>query len=184
MLLGIVFAGDVIRVIGSPEYASAASVLRILMLALAISYLNGVYGHALVALGQQNRLFVCSALVLAANVALNLALIPPLGIDGAAIAVVLSELLAFVVVRALYGRVGTPPGARLEPRMLLAAAVMVVAVAPRFLLPDDLAAPLVVIAGGVVGVGAYAVALIVLKAVPEAIATHLPGRAAQLGRRS
>ena len=53
-----------IEVIAGAEYADAAWVLRILTLALGISYLNGVYGHALIALGRQNQLFRWSVVIL------------------------------------------------------------------------------------------------------------------------
>ena len=109
VVLFFVLADDVIRVIGDTQYEEAGWVLRILMLALAISYLSGVYGHALPALGLQNRLFKWSLVILGVNLVINLALIPPFGAVGAAVAVVLSEVVGFVVVRHLYSEVGTPP---------------------------------------------------------------------------
>jgi O-antigen/teichoic acid export membrane protein len=183
VVLFFVLADDVIRVIGDTGYDEAGWVLRILMLALAISYLNGVYGHALPALGLQNRLFRLSLVILAVNLAINLALIPPFGVVGAAVAVVLSEVVAFVAVRRLYASRGRPPNPRLDPRMLLAGALMAAAVAPVLLLPDGFAATLVALAlGGLVGLTVYAVALIALRAVPEPIAAHLPPRVLSLGR--
>ena len=87
-----VFADDVIRVIGGAGLRRRrAWVLRILMLALAVSYLSGVYGNALPALGRQNRLFKWTLVVLGRNLVINLALIPPFGVMGAAIAVVLAR---------------------------------------------------------------------------------------------
>lgn len=185
VLLVAVFADDVIRVIAGQDFADAAWVLRILTLALGISYLNGVYGHALPALGRQNRLFVLSLTVLVCNLAINLALIPPFGVVGAAVAVVISEVIAFVFVRRLYGEVGTAPRPTVDLRMLLAGAVMVVAVTPALLLPDTFGGALVAVAlGGTVGMLVYVAVLIGLKAVPQAIAVHLPSRVLQLGRSS
>ena len=183
VVLFFVLADDIIRVIGDRDFAEAGWVLRILVLAIAVSYLNGVYGHALPALGLQNRLFRWSLVILGVNLAINLALIPTFNVLGAAVAVVLSELVAFWVVRHLYGTVGTPPRLRVEPRMLLAGGLMAAAVAPVLLLPDDLAASLLALGiGGVVGLVAYSLALIALRAVPEPIAARLPPRVLSLGR--
>jgi O-antigen/teichoic acid export membrane protein len=183
VLVFAVFADDVIRVIADQDFADAAWVLRILTLALGVSYLNGVYGNALPALGRQNQLFRWSLVVLACNLVVNVALIPPFGVIGAAVAVVLSELVGFAVVRHLYGQVGAAPWPRLDPRMLLAGALMVAAMAPALLLPGGFTGSLVTVAVGS-GVGAlvYAAALIALRAVPEAIAGYVPARVLRFGR--
>jgi O-antigen/teichoic acid export membrane protein len=183
VLFFAVFADQVIRVIADDGYGDAAWVLRILTVALGVSYLNGVYGNALPALGRQSKLFRVSVVVLGCNLAINLALIPPFGVIGAAVAVAISELVAFVVVRRLYGEGGTAPRPTLDPRMLLAAALMVVAVAPALLLPDGLLASLLALAlAAVFGTLVYAGSLIALGAVPEPIATYLPKRVRQFGR--
>lgn len=172
-----VFANDVIRVIGGQGYGDSAWVLRILMLALAVSYLSGVYGNALPALGRQNRLFKWTLVVLAANLVINLSLIPPFGVMGAAIAVVLSEMIGFAAVRHLYGEVGTAPWPKVDPRMLLACALMAAAVAPALLLPNSLAGSLLaVILGAAVGVPVYIASLLALGGVPTAIMNNLPAR--------
>jgi O-antigen/teichoic acid export membrane protein len=183
VLFFFVFAGDVVRLIGGGAYADAAWVVRILMLALAISYLSGVYGHALPALGLQNMLFRWSLVVLGVNLAVNLALIPSFDVIGAAMAVVISEAVAFAVVRHLYSRAGTPPKPRVNPRMMLAGALMVAAVAPMLLFGDDAGTTLAALAlGSVVGSAVYVLALLALHAVPEPIAVHLPRRILTLGK--
>lgn len=183
VLLGIVFADDIVAVIGDPGFEGASAVLRLLMLALGISYLNGVYGNALPALGRQGQMFRWSAVVLAVNLVVNLALIPPLGVRGAAIAVVVSEAAAFFAVRGLYRPGGTAPRLLSDPRILLAAAVMVACVAPKFLLPDDFGTALpTVIVGGLFGLAVYGGALVGLRAVPPPVAAQLSGRLSRLGR--
>jgi O-antigen/teichoic acid export membrane protein len=183
VVLFFVLAGDVIRVIGGGAYADAAWVLRILVLALGVSYLSGVYGHALPALGLQNLLFRWSLVILAVNLAVNLALIPPFGVEGAAVAVVISELVAFAAVRRLYAKAGTSPRPRIPLRMLLAAVLMAAAVAPVLLLPDGLVATLLALGlGGVIGATVYSLALILLRSVPEPIAAHMPRRVLSFGR--
>jgi len=183
VLITALFAGDVIEVIAGAEYEDAAWVLRILTLGLGISYLNGVYGNALTALGRQNQLFRWSLVILAGNLILNLALIPPFGVVGAGVAVVISEVLGFVVVRRLYTQVGSAPPPTVSVRMLLAGALMVLTAAPALLLPDGLTGSLVTIVGGTtLGVLVYAAALVALQAVPAAVAAHVPPRILRFGR--
>jgi O-antigen/teichoic acid export membrane protein len=177
VLITAVFAADVIEVIAGAQYADAAWVLRILTLGLGISYLNGVYGSALTALGRQNQLFRWSLVILACNLAINMVLIPPFGVVGAAVAVVISELLAFVVVRRLYAQVGTAPPLTVNVRMLLAGAAMVVAAAPALLLPGDLTGSLLAVVGGTA-----AGVLVALHAVPPAVVAHVPPRILRFGR--
>lgn len=185
VVLGVVFADDVVTVIGGEEFADAAWVLRVLMLALGISYVNGVYGNALVALGRQDAMFKWSLVVLGINLVANLALIPPFGVVGASVAVVVSEGLALLALRRLYAVGGAMPRIWPDPRILLAGAVMVVVVAPKFLLPDDVLGALpTVLVGSALGLLAYAAAIAALKAVPEAIAAQLPRRLSGLGRSS
>ena len=169
-----VFADEIVRVIGGPGFADAAPVLQ-LILAIGVSYLNGVYGNALVALGRQSALLRLSVIVLAANLAINLVLIPPLGAKGAAIAVVATEVLAFFAVRRLYGRhagaLPSPP----HGRILLAGLGLLAAVAIRALaggLPDLL----LIAVGGAAALAAYGTLLVSLRAVPEPIAALLAPR--------
>jgi O-antigen/teichoic acid export membrane protein len=185
VLVFALFADDVIQVIAGEDFSDAAWVLRILTLALGVSYLNGVYGNALPALGRQNQLFRWSLVVLACNLVINLALIPPFGVVGAAVAVVISELVGFAVVRHLYGQVGSAPWPSFQPRMLLAGALMAAAMAPLLLVPDGFAGSLVAVAvGAVLGGLVYAAALIALRAVPAAIVPYVPPRVLRLGRSS
>ncbi len=183
VLIFAVFAEDVVRVIGDEGFADAAWVLRILTVALGISYMNGVYGAALPALDQQNALFRWSIVILALNLVVNVALIPLWGVTGAAIAVVLSELLAYGVVRRLYAAVGRPPRHRFAPGLLLAGLLMVAAMLPALLLPDTLVGSLAAVGiGAAAGSLVYAATLLASGAVPAAIAVHLPPRLVGIGR--
>jgi O-antigen/teichoic acid export membrane protein len=185
VLVFVLYADEVILLIGGERFDEAAWVLRILMLALAISYLSGVYGNALPALGLQNQMFRWSLVVLGFNLVANLVLIPPFGAPGAAVAVVLSEVVGFMVVRRLYAQVGTAPRPAIDARILFAGAVMAATMAPLLLLPDDPAALLLTVGlGGAAGFAAYAAALIALRAVPAPIAAHLPRSIPGLGRNS
>ena len=88
-----IFSREIVVILGGQKYAAAAPALAILAVALAISYLSGVYGNALMALGRQRTLLWLSLGPLAANLVVNLALIPPLGVNGAAVALVVSEVI-------------------------------------------------------------------------------------------
>lgn len=165
--LTAIFADQIVLIIGSEEFADAAPALRILMLALGISYLNGVYGNALVAVGRQKWLFWLTLLVLGANIALNLVLIPPYGVEGAAWAVVLTELLAYLVVRNLYVRAAGKPGRPRHLRIALAALGLLPAAAMALAFDDALDPLLLAVAGGAVGLLGYGALLIHFDAVPE-----------------
>lgn len=172
ILIGaLVLAEPIVVIVGGDDYAGAASVLRILMFGLAISFLNGVYGNALVALGRQSRLFYLSLLVFAVNIAMNLVLIPVWGVEGAAIAVSISEVIAFVVVRELYRRAARLPERQIQVRVVLAALVMGASIvwAPFV----DWSPAAVVVSATSVAVVVYAGAVLALRAVPEVIDTQL-----------
>lgn len=171
LVLTVALAEPIVRLIGGPEFEGAAPVLQILMIGLAVSFLNGVYGNAIVALGRQAKLFWLSLLVLGANIAMNLVAIPLWGVEGAAAAVSASELIAFVVVRRIYAGVATLPRSERRRRVLLAGLAMAVALAWVPWSPlDDL--PLVV-AAGVAGAVVYGGALLALRALPEVVETEL-----------
>src|SRR5207244_38510 len=87
------FSSEIVVVLGTHSYDASGPVLAILALALGISYLNGVYGNALMALGRQQLVFWLALPTLAVNLLANLLLIPPYGVDGAAWAVVISEIV-------------------------------------------------------------------------------------------
>lgn len=171
VVLTVPLAGPIVRLIGGTQFEDAAPVLQILMIGLAVSFVNGVYGNALVALGRQSRLFWLSLLVLGVNVVLNLIAIPIWGVVGAAAAVSASEVVAFLVVRRLYATAATLPTNERRGRVLLAGVAMVVSVAwvPWAPLGDI---PLVLVAG-VVGIAVYGGALIALRALPEVVETQL-----------
>ncbi|MGA7730964.1 MAG: polysaccharide biosynthesis C-terminal domain-containing protein, partial [Chloroflexia bacterium] len=107
-----------------PESAVA---LQILILFLPFSFVNGVTQYVLIALDRQRLITRAFALTLVFNVAANLALVPVLGIYGAAIVTVLSEvvlLVPFVVwVRRELAPVGGGPDIGLGWKPLAAGSV-------------------------------------------------------------
>jgi O-antigen/teichoic acid export membrane protein len=96
MALTIWFAPLLITIFtgGKAGYLPASAVaLQILILFLPFSFVNGVTQYVLIALDKQRLITVAFAITVVFNVAANLALVPLLGINGAAITTVLSELV-------------------------------------------------------------------------------------------
>ncbi len=146
----IAFAPEVIEVLGGSEFSDAAPVLRILMVNAAIVYVGTLFFQALVALGRQKKLFWLLLAVVAVNVPVNLVLIPLWGAEGAALAVVISELAAFALALRLYRDVGPLPRIERARATLLAGGAMAVVAAGFKLLPVADALPALI----AVGVGA------------------------------
>jgi O-antigen/teichoic acid export membrane protein len=79
--------------IGGDGFAGAADALRLLLFAIALAFVSGLFGHALIAGGRQASALKLGLAALALNLVLNVALIPPYGIEAAAAVAVASELL-------------------------------------------------------------------------------------------
>jgi O-antigen/teichoic acid export membrane protein len=90
---GLVLAPHVIELAGGGEFDDAATPLRVLLAAGALSWVNGVFGFALIAKERQASALWLNASALAFNVGLNFLLIPRYGIVAAAAITVASELL-------------------------------------------------------------------------------------------
>ncbi|MGH2468921.1 MAG: oligosaccharide flippase family protein, partial [Chloroflexota bacterium] len=88
-----VLAGTIVIGLYGSQFAGAVPALRILMLFLPFSYVNGLTQYVLIALDKQRtivRFFGVTALF---NIALNLVLIPSLGYIAASIVTVASEVV-------------------------------------------------------------------------------------------
>lgn len=95
---GGTIATPLMTAIYSPQYASAASqVLIVLLWGGCAVFVSHVTGYALVSLNRQSVGLVISIGALCLNVSLNLALIPVYGIMGAAYATVATELLVVLL---------------------------------------------------------------------------------------
>lgn len=169
-----IFSSEIVVVLGGHKYASAGPVLAILSLALALSFVSGVFGTSLMALGHQPRLLLLSLGTLLVNLAANLLLIPPLGVDGAAIAVVLGELAGLTSASWYYRRVAGPPEGPAHRRLLAAGLVLGVLAAIKFALPLGGYPLPVLLVGGSLGIVLYAGALLRLGALPPAVVDQLP----------
>lgn len=122
---GLVVAPELVRAIGGDEFAGAANPLRLLLFAVALAFVSGLFGHALIAGGRQGSALRLGLAALAFNLVLNLALVPSYGIDAAAAVAIASELLLVTGGLVLVRReLGLTPRFGLLWRVLVAAAAM------------------------------------------------------------
>jgi O-antigen/teichoic acid export membrane protein len=101
-----------------PESAVA---LQILIFFLPLSFINGLTQYVLIALDRQRLITRAFAVTVAFNIAANLMLVPLLGINGAALTTVLSEVVLLVPFMLWTGReLGSVPLAQMVVKPLVA----------------------------------------------------------------
>ena len=167
---GAIAAPAVIELAAGEGFGEATDPLRILLAAGALSWLNGVFGYALIAKDRQASALWLNALGLTVNVGLNLALVPEYGIVAAAVVTVGSELVILTGSYFLMRRhFNFFPRARVLPAVALAAALMCAALWP---LRDGSLLVLLPLALLV-----YAGALYLLSPTSRAILAHVTRRA-------
>lgn len=124
-----VLAPNVVGLLGSSDYAAAATPLRILCVTALFGYIVTYFGNLALVAGLQKQMVWRVAVLVAVNAAANVALIPVLGYNGAAagalVANVLSVALNYSLLR---GRVAVGLDLGLLARTLLAVAAMAGAV--------------------------------------------------------
>lgn len=162
MTVGIfLLAGPLTRLLFSASFANSEPALRILALALVIGFVNNAFIGALSASDRQSSFTWAAGWSLVANVGLNLVLIPTYGYLGASWATVATEIVLFTAAWTLTARyIGRVQVLKLSWRTVLAGLVMGVVVFPL----RDLGGVAIVIPV-VVGVGVYAVAVLLLRAI-------------------
>jgi O-antigen/teichoic acid export membrane protein len=92
-LIIFLFPETVLDFLFGADYSAAALALRILAFGFIINNFLGPNGATLIALGEVRFLMMAALATVILNIGLNVALIPPLGIEGAAIASVASITL-------------------------------------------------------------------------------------------
>ncbi|HEX6511879.1 MAG TPA: oligosaccharide flippase family protein, partial [Chloroflexota bacterium] len=176
-----VFADDIIRGFYGERFAASTVALRILMLFLPFSYVNGLTQYVLVALDRQKTIVRFFAITAVFNLVVNLALIPRFGYIAASAVTVGSEIVLLAPLwwltarelggASLVGVAARPAGAALAAGVLM------------FGLRQALVSPLGSFAGLLVaacaGAAAYALALLALRAFSDdelALVRSLAGR--------
>jgi O-antigen/teichoic acid export membrane protein len=165
------FSREILRFIAGDQYTPAALTLQLLMIGVAISFLQQVFGFTLVAQNRQLQALYVLVGVLVLNLVLNLILIPVLATEGAAIALIISEVASLVGTAAVYSRVGRVPRPYSPLRTATAAAAMAaIILVARSTLPDLVQSAFITLAvGGAIGGIAYVLVLRQLHAVPPAV---------------
>lgn len=93
-ILGVLLGDWLIPLLFGPAYLAAASTFKILSLTVLIVYPAGVIGNAIFAYDATKYLALFVGAAAISNVFFNLLLIPRFGIEGAAFATILAELLS------------------------------------------------------------------------------------------
>lgn len=96
-VVNFIFAPVGIAVIGGQKFMEAVTPLRILSLALIVSYFNHLGGFTLIALGKQWWSFKIAVVALAVNLVLNFWLIPQFSYNAAAFTTFLTEGLIVII---------------------------------------------------------------------------------------
>lgn len=168
-------APEILGLIAGGAYEDGATTLVLIMLSLALASLNGVFGNTLVSQGRQAALLKVSGAVLVVNIALNLALIPPYGVEGAGVALLASEALSLSGTVAVYARIAAIPRPYRMTRTLVAVVAMAGAISVKYAFEAGPVLTLVV--AGTTGVLVYLTVLWALRAVPPPVVRALRRRA-------
>jgi O-antigen/teichoic acid export membrane protein len=100
---GALLAPQIVELAGGEDFDGSITPLRILLAAGALSFVNGLFGYALIAIERQRGALWLNVSGLVFNVGLNLILVPEYGIVAAAIVTVASEILilggSYVLIR-------------------------------------------------------------------------------------
>ncbi|MFO8009297.1 MAG: flippase [Dehalococcoidia bacterium] len=128
-LVVFLFPETVLRFLFGVDYTTADNALRILCLGFMIQSVTGPNLATLIAMGRSNFVMFATLATAIINVVLNLALIPPYGIEGAAIASA-SSMVVINLIRGwkLYSLNRTHPFSRnlLKPASVCVAIVMII----------------------------------------------------------
>lgn len=98
-VFGLMFASrEIIYIVGGPEYLSGSMALSIFSLALFFSFFHGFIGNLIVIpLGDFNIGIIAALASSAANIVLNLILLPKFGFTAAAFTTMIAELISALV---------------------------------------------------------------------------------------
>lgn len=91
LIAGNLLAPLAVNILGGSQFAESTVVLRILLMATAVAYLNHLTGYFIIILGFQRVSLIFSIIALAINVTLNLFLIPKYSYFAAALVTFITE---------------------------------------------------------------------------------------------
>ena len=109
-IVGMALCGtEMMEVLGGSQYGEAGGLLAFILAAVTLACVQGVFGYTLVSQGRQGVLLKVSLTVLVVNLAANLILIPTLGLTGAGIALLASEVTSITLTMLVYRGVAPLP---------------------------------------------------------------------------
>jgi len=162
-------APAIIEVMAGPDFAGAARALRVLSLAVVMSFLLAAWGFALLSLHDHRSLLLANVAALATSALAVALLARGSGAEGAALGVVLGELV--LAAGYLLGLTRGRP--ELRPRAAVALKALAVA-APAVAVVFALGLPAAPAA--LVALALYALGILALRAVPQELLDLAPGR--------
>jgi O-antigen/teichoic acid export membrane protein len=92
-ILGLVSAQPIIALLFGSEYLPAVAAFKILLLTVLIVFPSTILTNAIFAYDRQKSFVIFAASAFIGNIVFNFLLIPPLGIKGAAISTILTQLI-------------------------------------------------------------------------------------------
>lgn len=95
---GPFLAAPLLALTAGAAYSQAAPALAVLLVGVGASFLTALWGTLLIVLSEAGFLLRFSCLNVAVNLALNLVLVPRIGLTGAAVSTLVTEVLALVFV--------------------------------------------------------------------------------------
>lgn len=123
-------AGPVINLIYGPDFAPAAAVLQITIWAIVFLFLVEPHARMLLVYNKQRQAAWMMTLATVLNIILNLLLIPAIGINGAAIARLISSLTLYLLFYTYCHFTIMPSKQPISFRVILATLLMALAVLP------------------------------------------------------
>jgi O-antigen/teichoic acid export membrane protein len=160
-------ARPVVLILGGTQYEGAIGVLQIQCIALITIFITGAWTSTLVGMGKTRALAATTATGVLSVVVLGVALVPPFGAKGAAVAAVLADLL---LCGATYLAMRHSGLRRVIPVSTLGR-VALAALPPLAL---GVLSPLPAIVNAILAGALFCVLALVLDAVPSEVAERLP----------
>jgi O-antigen/teichoic acid export membrane protein len=172
-IVGMALCGtEMMRVLGGSQYGEAGGLLALILASVTLTCVQGVFGYTLVSQGRQGVLLKVSLSVLAVNVIANLILIPTVGLTGAGIALLASEVTSITLTMLAYRTVAPLPRVQVPAKAALAVGAMLAATSVRLLVDSALVGLLL---AGIAGLVAYGATLLLLHAVPNDLRAAVGG---------
>lgn len=169
ILGGWILAKDILVALGSADYAPAAGVLQLLLLAVGASYLNALSGHTITVIHRQRQMVWGYVAVAIVGLTLYTSLIPTFSYYGAAVGTIATETLAAVIGYIMVTRA-------MKFRLQLSLLPKVVGAALGMGVLMKIAYPFNPWFAGILGVSVYLLIIFMTKAISPQLVKEMFGR--------